>query len=217
MTLHQTLSKEAVKGVAVGATPRDLAAIWNPDCAAAIWQREPLHAFQHWIEGLTPFELPRARVILRPAEVRQAMTELCASYSLAPCEERAMLVDDVAALADVFAQLMQAPFVRLRLDVISTNACRKFHVDTLTARLICTYRGSGTQYGISWNGRDPARVFTAATGSAIVLRGKLWPAEASPELVHRSPPIEGTGEARLVLVLDPIMDLEEAREEEFRF
>jgi len=28
-------------------------------------------------------------------------------------------------------------------------------------------------------------------------------------LLHRSPPIEGTGETRLVLVLDPVIDPEE--------
>ena len=32
-------------------------------------------------------------------------------------------------------------------------------------------------------------------------------------LLHRSPPIEGTGETRLVLVLDPIDDLDEELDE----
>ncbi|MEM1235395.1 MAG: DUF1826 domain-containing protein [Pseudomonadota bacterium] len=215
MTLHQNISGETVDGVAVGASPRSLDAIKAPDCAMAVWQREPLQAFQDWIDGLTRWELPKARIILRPDDVSQAMTDLFDSYALAPCDERTMLADDVAALAHMFAGVMDTPFVRLRLDVISTNACRKFHVDRLTARLICTYRGTGTQYGVSTSGDDPDRVFTASTGSAVVLRGHLWPAAAAPELLHRSPPIEGTGETRLVLVLDPILDLEKASREEF--
>lgn len=215
MTLHQSIDKEIVNGVATGAAPRSLASIKKSNCAAAIWQREPVQAFRDWIDGLTPYELPKARILLRPGDVRQAMTDLVDSYALAPCDERTMLIDDVAALAHIFATVMGTPFVRLRLDVINTNACRKFHADLMTARLICTYRGTGTQYGISKFGEDPDRIFTTATGSPIMLRGHLWPAAAAPELLHRSPPIEGTGQTRFVLVLDPVTDLEDARKEEF--
>lgn len=118
-----------------------------------------------------------------------------------------MLVDDIAALADVFADVMHAPYLRLRLDVIKTNACRKFHIDAVTARLVCTYRGTGTQYGISTDGTEPKRIFTVPTVSPILLRGTLWPETPRSGLLHRSPPIEGTGETRLLLVLDPIVDL----------
>ncbi|MHA3916123.1 DUF1826 domain-containing protein [Halovulum sp. GXIMD14793] len=37
-----------------------------------------------------------------------------------------------------------------------------------------------------------------------LLRGTLWPAELHAKFLHRSPPIEGRGEARLVLVLNPM-------------
>ena len=50
---------------------------------------------------------------------------------------------------------MGARYLRLRLDVISTNACRKFHRDAVTARLLCTYRGSATQIGNASNDQDP--------------------------------------------------------------
>lgn len=125
-----------------------------------------------------------------------------------------MLVEDIAAMAYIFGSIMDTPYVRLRLDVINTNACRKFHIDRIKARLICTYRGTGTQYGASEFGDDPKCIFTTPTGSAILLRGSLWKASAVPKLLHRSPPIEGTGETRLVLVLDPIMDLAAAQREE---
>ena len=123
---------------------------------------------------------------------------------------RPQLVDDIAALAEVFADLMDAPYLRLRLAAITSNACRKFHIDEITGRLVCTYRGIGTQYGISTNGLDPSRVFTVPTGAPILLRGTLWPELPASGLLHRSPPIEGTGETRLVLVLDALTDLEDA-------
>jgi hypothetical protein len=123
--------------------------------------------------------------------------------------ERDWLQADIVRLADMFSDLMTASFLRLRLDMVTTNACRKFHIDAITARLVCTYRGTGTQYGISTDGADPKRVFTVQSGSPILLRGTLWPAEPPSGLLHRSPPIEGTGETRLVLVLDPVTDPED--------
>ena len=104
---------------------------------------------------------------------------------------------------------MQAPYLRLRLTAVDSNACRKFHIDAISGRLVCTYRGTGTQYGISRNERDPSRIFTVSTGDPILLRGTLWPEKPASGLLHRSPPIEGSGETRLVLVLDAISDLDD--------
>lgn len=206
MTLVRDVVKDAAMGVGVADTPEGLSAIHRPGCAAAIWRRQPLPGFQSWIDALEPKTLPKARVILRPETVRDAAFQICEASGMPDCRERERLVDDTAALADIFAGLMRAPHLRLRFDVVTTNACRKFHIDALTARLICTYRGTGTQYGISTDGAEPRRVFTLPTGAPIVLRGTRWPERPKSGLLHRSPPIAGTGETRLVLVLDPVID-----------
>jgi hypothetical protein len=104
---------------------------------------------------------------------------------------------------------MRCDHVQLRLDVVDTNACSKFHIDAVTARLVCTYRGTGTQYGISERGKEPAEILTVPTGSPIFLRGTRWPESPPVGLLHRSPPIAGTGETRLLLVLDPVTDPEQ--------
>jgi hypothetical protein len=168
-----------------------------------------LPRFQSWIDGLDPDVLPRARVILRPEAVREVAEEVCNASGTPEGPERDRLVDDTAALADAFAAIMRARWLRLRLDVVTTNGCRRFHIDAVTARLVCTYRGTGTQYGISTDGHEPRLVFTVPTGSPILLRGTLWPDRSRSGLLHRSPPIEGTGETRLVLVLDPVDDPED--------
>lgn len=204
MSLVHDVVEDAPVGVAVSDTPEGLSAIHRPDCAAAIWRRHPARDFQSWIAALEPERLPRARVILRPEDVRHAMAQICEACGTPDCHEREMLIDDTAALANIFAGLMCAPYLRLRCDVVTTNACRKFHTDAVTARLICTYRGTGTQYGISTDGAEPRRVFTVPAGAAILLRGTLWQERPKSGLVHRSPPIEGTGETRLLFVLDPV-------------
>lgn len=202
MTFARPIGRRTTTGVAFADTPEDLMAFLKPSCAAAIWRRQPVAGFQDWIDGLDPASLPQGRVVLRPDAVRTAVTQLCESAKTPQSPQLARLIDDIDALANIFANLMQAPCVRLRLQAVTSNACRKFHVDAITARLVCTYRGQGTQYGLSLDGQDPAQVFSVPTGTPILLRGTQWPERPAAGLLHRSPPIEGTGETRLLLVLD---------------
>lgn len=202
--------KNAAVGVGVADTLEGLAKIEMPGCAATIWRRQPGPEFQAWIDALDPSQLPTARLVLRPEAIPSAVRHLYAIAGMEDTAERSWLENDIADLAAQFAKMMRASYLRLRLDAINTNACRKFHIDAIYARLICTYRGTGTQYGISTDGADPKRVFTVPTGAPMVMRGTLWPQDPPAGLVHRSPPIAGTGETRLVLVLDPVFDIDEA-------
>lgn len=202
--------REAVKDAAVGVGIADdstgLKAFLHPGCAAAIWRRQTPPDAQSWLDGLATESLPRGRVILQPHAVGETVNHLFDMADLPAGPERVWLAEDVVELTQVFSRLLKARYLRLRLDVVTGNACRKFHIDAITARLVCTYRGTGTQYGISIDGQEPGRVFTVLTGAPILLRGTLWPAKPESGLLHRSPPIEGTGETRLVLVLDPVTD-----------
>lgn len=198
----------AISGVKLAGDPAGLAAILDEDCAAAIWHRVPPPELARWIETLEPERLPKARVIVAPKDVREVALQICEMCETPDCEERMMLINDITALSEMFVGLTRARYLRLRLDVVTTNACRKFHVDAVTSRLICTYRGQGTQYGTGREGADPYPVETTPTGSPIITRGTLWPETPRSGLLHRSPPIEGTGETRLLLVIDPVKALE---------
>lgn len=209
MSAVQTRDRDDAIGVGVVETPEALSAIRDPGCAAVIWRRQPAPGVQAWIDALDPAGLPVTRSILRPDAVEGALRHLFDEAGLSESAERSWLEADIADLASRFARLMEARFLRVRLDRVTTNACSKFHIDAVHARLICTYRGRGTQYGISIDGAQPTRVFEVATGAPMILRGTLWPETPRTGLLHRSPPIAGTGETRLVLVLDPIFDLED--------
>lgn len=209
MTLVRQTIRDAAIGVAIADDPAALDTFLRPGCAAAIWRRQTPPDIQAWLDDLDPKHLPRGRVILQPDAVAETVDHLCDLSGLPTGIERDWLAADITTLADRFATLMSPPFLRLRLDVVTTNACRRFHIDAITARLVCTYRGTGTQYGLSTNGVEPTRVFTVQTGAPILLRGTLCPEQPPSGLLHRSPPIEGTGETRLVLVLDPISDPED--------
>ena len=195
-------------GVRVTDSITGLADIHAPDCAAVIWARPDCAAVTDWLAELPADHLPRMREILRPDTIPARLQAVCASLPDAP--ERPLFIDRIAELAEHFAAAMRAPWLRLRLEVVTGNACRKFHMDNVTARLVCTCRGRGTQFGLAKRDADPVAIHTVPTGQPIVLRGSQWPTTPPSTLRHRSPPIEGTGETRLLLVLDPILDPEDA-------
>ena len=181
----------------------------RPACAAAIWQRELGRSFRDWIDGHAPSALPSARFVVDAHDVEAAIDRTIAASGLTPGAHRDWLRDDACALATTFRRLMDTPFLRVRFDVIASNACAKFHIDAVTARLICTYRGHGTEYGFAPTGPKqsaPDKIMRLPAGAPMVLRGTLWLTTPPASFVHRSPPIEGTGETRLLLVLDPITD-----------
>lgn len=196
----------APKGVAIVDDPASLGTFLQPAVAAAVWQRQTPSAVQSWLDQRDPQTLPQGRIVLPTKAIFDAVGHLFDIAGMPEGPERNWLHLDIVALADLVADLLQVKYIRLHLQPVTTNACRKFHIDAITARLVCTYRGRGTQYGISSGGHDPAHIFTVPTGAPILLRGTLWPPETKSGLLHRSPPIEGTNETRLVLVLDPVFD-----------
>ena len=206
--LARAQAQNVMPGVFQTQGPDGLTAIHDPACAAAIWVRAPRPQFQSWLDTLPAATLPKTRRVLQAKDVRRAIEALCAAKGMEDSANRAMLVDDISAMADLFAAVMEVQRLSLRLDVINTNACRKFHIDAVTARLVCTLRGTGTQYGTATEGRGVETYRTVGTGSPILLRGTQWPVTPKTGLLHRSPPIEGTGETRLVLVLDPASDFD---------
>ncbi|GIR45987.1 MAG: hypothetical protein CM15mP54_28410 [Paracoccaceae bacterium] len=84
--------------------------------------------------------------------------------------------------------------------------CPKFHVDSITARLICTYRGLGTQYGISELGEDPKHLYIHSKLAFNFAQRTFMPTKPRVDLLHRSPPTNGKEETRLIMVLDHVID-----------
>lgn len=118
--------------------------------------------------SLRPDELPKIRSVVRSDMVFDELHNACTASGVKDCAERDFLIYDASALGAIFAQLMHARYFRLRMDIVSNNALRKFHVDAVVARLIFTYRGTGTQNGIAADEADPRDIYTAQTGEPII-------------------------------------------------
>ena len=133
--------------------------------------------------------------------------DLSEALNAAGYPQTVALRSDIAMIARRHAAVLDTSAIKIRLEVIDTDACRKFHADYVTVRTISTYLGQGTQW-IAAGSADEAgvpggpRIRQIAAGAIAMFKGRLW--QEPPSVLHRSPPIQATAEQRLVLVIDPV-------------
>ena len=176
--------------------------IHGKETEAAIWVRALPASVEAWLDKLALQNLPEARIVLKPGDVFARVSALFADAGLTACPAQSWLCNDIAELARFVSRADCRPLVRLRLETITGDACSRFHIDYVRSRLICTYRGPGTQISQSSSGDQPVDISDVPTGAPILLKGKLWPRATNLSLMHRSPPIAGTGVSRFVIVLE---------------
>ena len=174
---------------------------------AVLWQRAMPKSVRDWLDQIPDAHLPTGRFRLASVEIGACLEEIFAEVGIANHPALSWLRQDAERLASLVAKMHDVSTVRLRVEAVFDNACRKFHIDNVVARLICTYRGPGTQLSICQG--DSGEIKTVPTGVPVLLKGKQWPQANDVRLHHRSPPIEGTGVSRLVLVLDPVHEDDE--------
>jgi hypothetical protein len=108
---------------------------------------------------------------------------------------------DIERLAGLFSALMGCDSIRLRLEGVVSDACRKIHGDYTDVRLITTYAGPGTQFIPYYRPVSEAELIDIPTGWIGLFKGRNFHPEHA-HCMHRSPPIVASGERRLVLVID---------------
>ena len=111
------------------------------------------------------------------------------------------MIEDVKILAERFSKLTGKELLRVRVEGVTTNACKKVHADYTDVRLITTYAGRGTEYSL--HGDANCCLARMPVGAVGLFKGSLF-GEGHEPCFHRSPPIEGTDAKRLVLVIDTL-------------
>lgn len=169
--------------------------------AMAIWARELTPSLQAWLDATPDEALPTGRVLIRPDQTEMA---LCAMSSNVP----KVLIADVGYLTARFAEITGSDRVDLRLDCIGHDGCWKFHRDRISHRLLCTYRGSGTEFVPQDCGQaalDQQRDYKETLQHLDPPFVGLFRGETTEKgtrgIVHRSPPISSTGTSRYLLCL----------------
>lgn len=184
--------------------PVVLRAIRMEDCNLAIWHRTAFADFAPLVGG-EPQDL---RFVGTPGGLADRLPRELASAGFGGVPQlHSVLAEDAAQLARLFCAAMDIATFELRLEVVRTDSCRRFHADYVSARLITTYVGEGTDWLDDADaerisaGAEPQRINRLAAFDVGLFKGKL--ATERPA-IHRSPPIAGTaGGARLLLVLNP--------------
>lgn len=138
-----------------------------------------------------------------------------------PAQVGQQLEQDFAQIGTVLQRMVpDAKQMWLKLEIMGTNACSRWHRDRYIGRAIVSYNSQGTQFVATSNVnenhlecggqcqdiiRDETKVFQSEIGDILFMKGSKYP--ASPNgLVHRSPPIKyqdnGAVFNRLLLKVD---------------
>lgn len=139
-----------------------------------------------------------ARLIQARGTIQDIRKRIAGAFTM----RTAALLEDALVLAALYAELARQPLLRVRLERIVTDSCRKFHVDHVGLRLLCAYRGRGVQ----WTADGGATIEQAGTGAVVLLKGRRFPNWAEEHgVLHRSPPLSAlpqTERMRLLLTID---------------
>lgn len=184
--------------VAAGPHAEVLREIASKGIDLAIWERDLDPALVREVSGL---ELDGIDDLLLACDAGDTDMQLGTLLRDSGYPESPLFCADIAALAMRHAVLLGERRVRIRLEVVETDACRKFHTDFVTVRTITTYRGPGTQWQRADDPGDQT-IKEMRSGAVGLFKGRLLQPE--PSVLHRSPPIADSGESRLVLVIDSI-------------
>ena len=181
------------------------------------WRRElPANLDEQLVEWALRFPARFDQIVSMPSYDLSA-----AVHGLAE-PARTWLTTDIAVLLAQLAHLANAPRLRVSFGAVRTNQCPKFHVDYVRYRLMTTYTGPGTEWvpddAVRREAlnhpvecpreankeivRDASAVRHGAVGEVLVMKGARH--ETGRGAVHRSPPIEGTGQLRVALIASTV-------------
>lgn len=188
--------------------PDGLGAIRKPDMELVIWRRALPLRFRTWLDRLDPSQIPDLRVLVQPKDLRRAVKPHLDDCDMPPGAMRDLLIGDIAELVSAYARITKSDLVDVRLERISHDACWKFHRDCVAARLLTTYRGPVTQWVQPRHAEQALREQRDYAGpiealninDVAIFKGSC--AGPGGGIVHRSPPIAGSGRTRLLLCLN---------------
>ncbi|MBR0663385.1 DUF1826 domain-containing protein [Roseomonas hellenica] len=192
-------------GAASSADPDVLIGILRPENNLAIWHRDIPDALSRALAALAA-EAPFTATAEDAPD--QAVDALAGALPRpAPLD----LLLDIRRLAVAFAAIADTGGdVRIRLEGIAGRACHRWHADAVGLRLLCTYRGAGTEWLPLAGGAPVARslddpalpVMRIPRGAVAILKGEGHPGNAGAGCIHRSPRVGFRAGPRLLLCLD---------------
>lgn len=192
-----------------------LRSVLDPRINLGVWRRPQQQAIAREVSCLGATDLPDTRYSTSADSFDKDIASVLREHGLDP-ESFSHWRDDLGRLAEHYFQLRGGRQVTLRLVTTGDYGCRRFHVDRTHLRLLCTYRGPGTEW-LPDAQVDRAAQSTGAPNEEIIrfgepsrfstfwvglLKGSAYPGNDGHGLVHRSPSVECTDPTRVLFCLD---------------
>ena len=201
----------------LGKRPEVLKDVYLENTNIVIWQRKLSNLIAESSECIikTNPDLQISQIV-SPQDAYPTMNELL-GYS----KMSAILSNDIAELVDMFCLLFGLNQAGIRLTVLNSAMCPKFHVDRVPCRLITTYHGIATEWlphglanrtklGHGSQGKPDHEsglinslddIQQLRQGEVALLKGETWDGNQGAGLIHRSPMLTGENN-RLLLTID---------------
>lgn len=196
--------------------------IRETDLNLAVWRRTPPPRLAEFLDQLASTHLLIDLIATNPKSTDAALASHPALKPFLADPRLHLWIDDLLQLTNLFAQISGSPAVRLRLETVRGEDCAVFHEDAVGLRLLCTYRGPGTQWleeencrreELGLRGRslaeannaiviDPSYIRPISTWSVALLKGRTYPGNPTGGVIHRSYPVSSAAETRIRLCLD---------------
>lgn len=202
---------------AIGSTVGSLAQILEPGVQIAWFERKPDASIDQY--------LGTAARDMRPGQSHTLHADRDLPDLRLPDQPgREALLAEIGWLTRIYIDLLSCPSAALRIEVLERPMCPRFHVDRTGIRLVCTWRGPGTEWlhdgwanrsrlgpgshgardedsGLMLPGAEVKRIPTFAIG---LLKGSLWQGNSDRGVIHRSPQIDPDDVPRVMISLDAI-------------
>ncbi|WP_075343932.1 DUF1826 domain-containing protein [Tenacibaculum agarivorans] len=200
---------ELVKNWEVGTTPIILNQIHDSYVNITIYNRD-IHALEKEINSLKQKKIR----CTSNGDINVILNEL---QEVVQLNQNSFLLKDIQNLLFSFQEITKKKNFNLFLATVTTNMCKRFHMDCNSLRMLCTYSGPGTLWLTEENINrealdsyenneaiviDLKHIQQTKTGAVIILKGNKYSEQGIQGVVHRSPTIEESGEKRLLLRID---------------
>ncbi|ATE58815.1 DUF1826 domain-containing protein [Thauera sinica] len=196
------LARQAATRDAESGTALALTRIFDPEIQLAQWHRPIDAVIAGWLEANAGDLGSGFRQTLAPGD-----TPDLGGLPAGPGREA--LAADLAMLAEMLGELLDAPSIGLRMEIVHRAMCPRLHVDRVGIRMLCTYRGPGTEWvedasadrrflGAASGGLPDEtsglllpgyRIETVPPFAVALLKGSLWQGNGGRGIIHRSPAV----------------------------
>jgi hypothetical protein len=213
--MNAALPRQVTSNCAIADDPLGLTRIFAPEIQLTQWRRPTDTVIANWLNEHASDLVSGLRQTLAPGEMPD-LSRLPAGAG------RAALAADIALLAEVLSELLDAKTIGYRLEVVGKAMCPRLHVDRVGIRLLCTYRGPGTEWvedasvdrrflGAASGGQPDDvsglllkghRIESIPPFAVALLKGSLWQGNEGRGIVHRSPAIAANEAPRVLLAMD---------------